>query len=239
MNSHRSYLLFTEVTHHTPVGFRDCEPFAVSWSDVDVDSTEVVVFLVTWETNANLRLVISWGIVGFASHTSPHKNLLWFFLHYFPPIQKKNHHTNDFYFVLECVITWYSAARDFHVQLNRVHPQDGVAHMAEQVSSRHDSSEGRQFTQLLQLLLPPGGESGQSSALACHQLQGGTVDSNTHFLSSETSMLVPNLMCFNGPLRLCTMLQTHIHKWSFSLMINTVEKFNVKSTIKTVWQLNY
>lgn len=89
MNSHRSYLLFTEVTHHTPVGFRDCEPFAVSWSDVDVDSTEVVVFLVTWETNANLRLVISWGIVGFASHTSPHKNLLWFFLHYFPPIQKK------------------------------------------------------------------------------------------------------------------------------------------------------
>lgn len=40
------------------------------------------------------------------------------------------------------VITWYSAAGDFHVQLHRVHAQNGVAHMAEQVSSRDDSSKG-------------------------------------------------------------------------------------------------
>lgn len=39
-------LLFTEVTHHTPVRFRYREPFTVAWSDVDVDSAEVVVFLV-------------------------------------------------------------------------------------------------------------------------------------------------------------------------------------------------
>lgn len=38
--------LFTEVTHHAPVRFGDGEPFTVSWADVDVDSTEVVVFLV-------------------------------------------------------------------------------------------------------------------------------------------------------------------------------------------------
>lgn len=64
-----------------------------------------------------------------------------------------------------CVITWYSAAGDFHVELDRVHTQNGVAHMAEQVSSRDDSSEGRQLTELLQLLLPPGGEMGQSILL--------------------------------------------------------------------------
>lgn len=63
-----------------------------------------------------------------------------------------------------CVITWYSAAGDFHVQLHRVHAQNGVAHMAEQVPSRDHSGEGWQFTQLLQLLLPPGGEGGNSTA---------------------------------------------------------------------------
>lgn len=46
-------LLFTEVAHHTPIRLRHREPFTVSWSDVDVDRTEVVVFLVAWETNAN------------------------------------------------------------------------------------------------------------------------------------------------------------------------------------------
>lgn len=69
-------------------------------------------------------------------------------------------------FCLLCVITWYSAAGDFHVELNRVHAQNGVAHMAEQVSSRDHASEGRQFTQLLQLLLPPGGQDGQERGVS-------------------------------------------------------------------------
>lgn len=75
-----------------------------------------------------------------------------------------------------CVITWYSAAGDFHVQLDRVHAQNGVAHMAEQVSSRDHASEGWQFTQLLQLLLPPGGQGGQSTALAPARLQDATAE---------------------------------------------------------------
>lgn len=108
------------------------------------------------------------------------------------------------------VITWYSAAGDFHVQLNRVHAQNGVAHMAEQVSSRDHSSEGWQFTQLLQLLLPPGGQGGQSTTSASAQLQDAIPEGRTHFLSSDTSILVPNLMCFKGPLLLRTMLKTHI-----------------------------
>lgn len=40
-------LLLTEVAHHSPVGLWYCKPFTVSWSDVDVDRTEVIVFLVT------------------------------------------------------------------------------------------------------------------------------------------------------------------------------------------------
>jgi len=32
-----------------------------------------------------------------------------------------------------------------------------------------------------------------------------------HFLSSDTSMLVPNLMCFRGPLLLRATLKTHTH----------------------------
>lgn len=104
-------------------------------------------------------------ILLYTHHTN--KNLMWFFHHSgFKPFSYNTIHMT--FTLLEGVITWYSAARDFHVQLNRVHTQDGVAHMAEQVSSGHDSGEGRQFTQLLQLLLPPGGESGHSTALARH-----------------------------------------------------------------------
>lgn len=33
-------------------------------------------------------------------------------------------------------------------------------------------------------------------------------ESHTHFLSSDTSMLVPNLMCFKGPLLLRAALKT-------------------------------
>lgn len=32
------------------------------------------------------------------------------------------------------VITWYPAPGDLHVELNGVHAQDGVAHVAEQVA---------------------------------------------------------------------------------------------------------
>lgn len=32
------------------------------------------------------------------------------------------------------VITWYPAAGDLHVELNRVHAQDGVTHVAQQVA---------------------------------------------------------------------------------------------------------
>lgn len=43
-----------------------------------------------------------------------------------------------------------------HVELDCVHAQDGVTHVAEQVTGRDDSREGRQFAEFLQLLLPPG-----------------------------------------------------------------------------------
>lgn len=48
------------------------------------------------------------------------------------------------------------APRHLHVELDRVHAQDGVTHVAEQVAGGDDSREGRQFAELLQLLLPPG-----------------------------------------------------------------------------------
>lgn len=41
-------LLFTEVAHHPPVRLRYRKPFTVSWSNVDVDGAEVIVFLMTW-----------------------------------------------------------------------------------------------------------------------------------------------------------------------------------------------
>lgn len=50
----QSILLFTEVAHHSPVGFWYRKPFTVSWSDVDVDRTKVIVFLVTWRDTQNL-----------------------------------------------------------------------------------------------------------------------------------------------------------------------------------------
>lgn len=60
--------------------------------------------------------------------------------------------------VLRRVLTWYPTPGDLHVELNGVHAQDGVPHVAEQVPGRHDSSKGRQFAELLELLLPPGGD---------------------------------------------------------------------------------
>lgn len=56
-----------------------------------------------------------------------------------------------------CVITWYPAARDLHVELHCVHAEDGVAHVAEQVAGRDDPSECRQLAELLELLFPPSG----------------------------------------------------------------------------------
>ena len=51
--------------------------------------------------------------------------------------------------------TWCPAPGDLHVELHRVHAQDGVPHVAEQVACRHHPGEGRQLGQLLELQLPP------------------------------------------------------------------------------------
>lgn len=103
-----SILLFTEVAHHSPVGLRYGKPFTVSWSDVDVDSAEVVVFLVTW------RSTISFVTAQVRIPQTPRNRPL----------------------LEACAgeITWYPAPGDLHVELNGVHAQDGVAHVAEQVA---------------------------------------------------------------------------------------------------------
>lgn len=59
--------------------------------------------------------------------------------------------------MVQCVLTCYPAPGDLHVELDCVHTQDGVTHVAEQVAGRYDSSKGWQFTELLELLFPPGG----------------------------------------------------------------------------------
>ena len=46
MSSGSAVVLFTEVVYDAPVRLRHGEPFAVPWSDVDVNRAEVVVFLV-------------------------------------------------------------------------------------------------------------------------------------------------------------------------------------------------
>lgn len=45
---------------------------------------------------------------------------------------------------IECmsVFTWYPAPGYLHVELNGVHTQDGVAHVAEQVACGNNSGEG-------------------------------------------------------------------------------------------------
>ncbi len=52
-------------------------------------------------------------------------------------------------------VTWRSASRHFHVQLNRVHAEDRVADMTQDVARRHDACKRRQLGQLMQLFLPP------------------------------------------------------------------------------------
>lgn len=41
-------LLFTKVIHDTPIAFRDNKPFTVTWTNIYIYWTEVVVFLMTW-----------------------------------------------------------------------------------------------------------------------------------------------------------------------------------------------
>ena len=55
-------------------------------------------------------------------------------------------------------MTCYPAPGDLHVELHCVHAQYGVAHVAQQVAGGDDSSEGRELTELLELLFPPAGE---------------------------------------------------------------------------------
>ncbi len=43
-------LLFTKKVNDTPVILRDRKPFTVAWSNVDVNGTEVVIFLVPWSS---------------------------------------------------------------------------------------------------------------------------------------------------------------------------------------------
>ena len=59
-------------------------------------------------------------------------------------------------------LTWRPAARDLHVELDGVHAQDGLAHVAQHVVGGGHTHEGRQLHQLLELLLPPAGDKGRS-----------------------------------------------------------------------------
>lgn len=52
-------------------------------------------------------------------------------------------------------LTWRPAAWHLHVELDRVHAQDGVANMTEHVVAGFHSHESWQLQQLLQLGLPP------------------------------------------------------------------------------------
>lgn len=121
-------LLFTEVADGLPVVFVDGEPLAVSRADVDVHRAEVVVFLVACSTTEE-----TWRcVLALLKGTFPSFNLQ----EWVPP-------------------TWRSAPRNLHVQLDRVHAQDGVSHVAQHVPAGRYAHEGRQLLQLLELRLPP------------------------------------------------------------------------------------
>lgn len=118
--------LFTEVTDGLPVVFVDGEPLAVSRADVDVHRAEVVVFLVACSTTEKHEMCCG-------SPTGP----------------------VGVFDLRESFLTWRSAPRNLHVELDGVHAQDGVSHVAQHVPAGCHAHEGRQLLQLLQLRLPP------------------------------------------------------------------------------------
>lgn len=60
--------------------------------------------------------------------------------------------------VLSDGLTWCAAARHLHVELHGVHAQDGVTDVTEHVVARFHTHESWQLQQLLQLGLPPYGQ---------------------------------------------------------------------------------
>ena len=55
-------------------------------------------------------------------------------------------------------LTWCAAARHLHVELHGVHAQDGVTDVTEHVVAGFHTHESWQLQQLLQLGLPPYGQ---------------------------------------------------------------------------------
>lgn len=43
-----NHLLLTEIGYDSPIGIGHSKPLAVSWPNVNVDGTEVVILLMTW-----------------------------------------------------------------------------------------------------------------------------------------------------------------------------------------------
>lgn len=120
--TYKFLLLFAEVAHHSPVGLRNCKPLTIPRSNVDVDGTEVIVFLVTWR-------------YGQRNLFTPQS--------YTPDLVRKRWPRKS------SALTWYPAPRDLHVELNRVHTHDGVSYVAEQVTGGYNSSKGGQLAEFL------------------------------------------------------------------------------------------
>lgn len=93
-------------------------------------------------------------------------------------------------------LTWRAAAGHFHVELHRVHAQDGVAHVAEHVVAGLHTHERWQLEQLLQLGLPSDYQKKQKNVMASWGVLEAGLQTNPHLLGSERSILVPNLMIF-------------------------------------------
>lgn len=68
--------------------------------------------------------------------------------------------------------TWGAAPWDLHVELDSVHAQDGMSHMAQHVSTGCYTHKGRQLLQLLELRLPPE----QRTRFISHQLSPVVMD---------------------------------------------------------------
>lgn len=113
---------------------------------------------------------------------------------------------------VKCTLTWRATARHLHVELNRVHAQDGVANMTEHIVAGFHTHERWQLQELLQLWLPSKNQirwEFDKGRLVSFWISWKGFKTKTDLLGSERSMLVPNLMIF--PTDFCSELERRIN----------------------------
>lgn len=99
--------------------------------------------------------------------------------------KKRRPPSRDVLRAAETFLTWGSTSWDLHVELDGVHAQDGVSHVAEHVPAGCHAHKSGQLLQLLKLRLPPGQKE------QVHSFHADLLKTRTNLTEGDRELLLP------------------------------------------------